>query len=246
MELIKFRNYSAYYKLKKDKYYIALKNLNFSINKGECLSVVGSSGCGKSTLIKSLLGSNEFTEGDIFFGGVNLDNVDISKKNIGYVAQDYSLYPSMTVYENIAYPLRLMKTNSGEIDDRVKEIAEKLEITYFLTRKPRQLSGGQQSRVSIARALIKYPKLLLFDEPFAALQPGLRVQMRELVKAIHSEYQPTIIFVTHDLEEAFYLADRILILQKGAVQQLGTKEEIELNPQSELIKEYLCKKEQAF
>lgn len=246
MELIRFKNYSAYYKLKKDKYYVALKNIDLGINKGEFLAVTGASGCGKTTFVKSLLGANEFVEGEILFDGKDLCGVNISEQNIGYVAQEYSLYPSMTVYENIAYPLRLMKTNSAETDKRVKEISEKLEISYILSRKPRQLSGGQQSRVSIARALIKHPRIILFDEPFANLAPDMRVQMRELIKTIHSEYRPTVIFVTHDLDEAFYLADRILVLKKGAVEQLDTVEKIRTEPISEPIREYLCEQRKAF
>lgn len=135
MELIRFVDYSAYYKLKRDQYYVALKKLNFSVQSGEFLVVVGSSGCGKTTLVKSLLGSNKLVEGDIFFDGKNLDDINISKQNIAYVAQDYNLYPSMTVYENIAYPLQLMKTDSLEIDRRVKGIAEKLEISFLLCKR---------------------------------------------------------------------------------------------------------------
>lgn len=239
MDIIRFSNYSAYYKLKKNRYYIALKNLDFSVKEGEVLAVVGPSGCGKTTLLKSIMGSNKLVEGDIFFDGKNLDGVDIGKQNIAYVAQDYNLYPSMTVYENIAYPLQIIRTDPAEIDRRVRQIAAKLNVSFLLTRKPKQLSGGQHQRVSIARALVKNPRLILFDEPFSNLEPTLREEMREYVKSIHEEYGTTMIFVTHDLEEAFFLADRILVLNKGAVEQLGSAEEVRRHPRSMFVKEFV-------
>lgn len=227
MELLRFKDYTVYYKLKKDEYLIALNKLNFSVESGEFLAVVGPSGCGKTTLIKSILGTNKLVEGDVYLNGKNLDDVNIGKENIAYVAQDYNLYPSMTVYENIAYPLKLMHTDMTELDKRVKEIAAKLGLSYLLTRKPKQLSGGQHQRVSIARALIKNPRLILFDEPFANLEPEMRIQLLEIIKGIHTEYKTTIIFVTHNLQEALYLADRILVMNKGKIERIGTKEEIE-------------------
>lgn len=227
MELLRFKDYTVYYKLKKDEYLIALNKLNFSVESGEFLAVVGPSGCGKTTLIKSILGTNKLVEGDVYLNGKNLDDVNVGKENIAYVAQDYNLYPSMTVYENIAYPLKLMHTDMTELDKRVKEIAAKLGLSYLLTRKPKQLSGGQHQRVSIARALIKNPRLILFDEPFANLEPEMRIQLLEIIKGIHTEYKTTIIFVTHNLQEALYLADRILVMNKGKIERIGTKEEIE-------------------
>ena len=236
MELLEFQDFSVYYKVKRDAYFPALDKLNLSIAQGDFVTVVGPSGCGKTTLLKSILGSCQWTSGRLLFHGMEIGDARLGRENIGYVAQDYNLYPSMTVYENIAHPLRVMHTDLKEIDARVKQIAARLDISPIQTRKPRQISGGQHKRVSIARALIKNPGLLLFDEPFAELEPRLREKLRTLVKQLHEEYRTTIIFVTHDLEEAVELAGKILVLNHGQAEEYGTKEEIMEHPKSELLR----------
>ena len=238
MEIIIFEDFSCYYK-NKTGYTKALDHLDFSIESGELFVIAGKSGCGKTTLLKCILGQCEYMEGKLFIDGVSMEDFDVKSGNIGYVRQETDLYPHMTVYENIAFPLRMIHTAQSEVDRRVKEIADKLDIRYLLTRKPRQLSGGQHQRIAIARALVKDPSILLFDEPFSNIDPTLRGQLRQLVKRLHQEYQTTMLFVTHDLEEAFSLADRILVLDNGRVEEIGVPIDMVHNHKSELLKEFL-------
>ena len=238
MEIIIFEDFSCYYK-NKTGYTKALDHLDFSIESGELFVIAGKSGCGKTTLLKCILGQCEYMEGKLFVDGVSMEDFDVKSGNIGYVRQETDLYPHMTVYENIAFPLRMIHTAQSEVDRRVKEIADKLDIRYLLTRKPRQLSGGQHQRIAIARALVKDPSILLFDEPFSNIDPTLRGQLRQLVKRLHQEYQTTMLFVTHDLEEAFSLADRILVLDNGRVEEIGIPIDLVHNHKSELLKEFL-------
>lgn len=239
-KLLEFKKFSAYYRQKKD-YVVALDEITFSVEDGEFLVIVGASGCGKTTLLKCVLGMCAVTSGEAFFNGEKLTAVKKNDKQIAYVSQEYSLYPTMTVYENIAFPLRNMHTPIDELDKRVRKMAEMLEIDWLLSRKPKQLSGGQHQRVAIARALIKNPRIILFDEPFANLHLDLRLQMRELVKKIHKEQNVTVLFVTHDLPEAMGLADRIIVLKDGKIEQIGTPRELEENPQAEILKEFFDK-----
>ena len=238
MEIILFEDFSCYY-INKTGYTKALDHLDFSIESGELFVIAGKSGCGKTTLLKCILGQCEYMEGKLFVDGVSMEDFDVKSGNIGYVRQETDLYPHMTVYENIAFPLRMIHTAQSEVDRRVKEIADKLDIRYLLTRKPRQLSGGQHQRIAIARALVKDPSILLFDEPFSNIDPTLRGQLRQLVKRLHQEYQTTMLFVTHDLEEAFSLADRILVLDNGRVEEIGVPIDMVHNHKSELLKEFL-------
>ena len=237
MQYIQFDDFSAYYKQKK-VYAAALDHLSFKIDKGEFFVVVGASGSGKSTLLKCILGLNRDIEGDLYIDGVSIDDLNAKDGNMAYVTQEIALYPHLTVYENIAFPLRLMHTPQDEVDRRVKEIAELVRVKWLLTRKPRQLSGGQQQRVAIARALIKNPQLLLFDEPFSNVDPSLRLELRQLVKQIHHRFGATTVFVTHDLTEAFFLADRIAVLEEGNVVQIGTPEQLRENPQATLLQAF--------
>ena len=238
MHIIEFSTYCAYYKTKSGMIK-ALDKLSFSIDTGEIFVVVGESGSGKTTLLKSVLGQCEYTEGDLFIDGMSVDDLSVSARNIGYVRQEADLYPHMTVYENIAFPLRIIHTAQTEIDRRVKEIADLLEIPWLLTRKPRQLSGGEQQRVAIARALVKQPELILFDEPFSNIEPNLRAEFRALLRKIHQALNPTILFVTHDLGEAFSLADHLLVLENGSIADFGTPTELLQQHHSVLLKGYL-------
>lgn len=238
MNTIELLDFSCFYQQGKD-YITAIDHLTCSIEAGELLVVVGRSGSGKTSLIKSILGMMPFIEGDLLIGGIRIDDYKVKDHNVAFVRQEIALYPHLTIYENIAFPLRSMKTPQPEIDRRVKEVAGLMDIDWLLTRKPRQLSGGQQQRVAIARALIKNPDIILLDEPFSNVEPETRMALRKLIKKIHSSYRSTIIFVTHDLSEAFFLADRILVLEEGRLAGLGTPQELQESPPSDLIKDFL-------
>lgn len=204
---------------------VALSDFSATFPSGEFCVILGYSGCGKTTLLKSIAGVLE-CNGAIFFNGENVTDYSADKRNVAFVSQDYVLYPNMTVFDNIAFPLKLMKVPKEEIRARVKEIAEKLDIFYCLTRKPKQISGGQQQRTAIARALVKRPDVILFDEPFSNLDASLRGEMRSLVKQATQSMNMTTLFVTHDFSEAMSLADRIYIVNDGKLEISGTKEEI--------------------
>ncbi len=240
MNAIELKDFSCYYKNKKE-YVTALSHLDLVVNQGEFLVVVGESGSGKSTLLKACLGLADYFEGDLLVDGTSVENLDLKSGRYAYVRQEIALYPNLTIYENIAFPLRVMKTAQQEVDRRVKEIADIIGMRPFLTRKPRQLSGGQQQRVAIGRALIKNPTFIFFDEPFSNVDISLRADLKVLVKKIHSQLKPTIVFVTHDLPEAFTLAERIVVLEEGKIVEIGTPEQLKKNPQSELIKQYLMR-----
>lgn len=225
MNTIEFQNFSCFYKNKKE-YVTALDRISLSVAQGEFLVVLGQSGSGKTTLLKCILGLCDYIAGELFIDGTAIDSFRLKESNIGYIRQELNLYPHMTVYDNIAFPLRTIHTPQAEVDRRVKEIAALLEIDWLLTRKPRQLSGGQLQRVAIARALIKNPVTVLFDEPFSSIDPKLRTEMRLLVKKIHQTYGCTMLFVTHDLTDALSLADRVVILEEGKIEAVGTPQEL--------------------
>lgn len=238
MSEIIFETFSAYYKHKKELVK-ALDALSFEIRDGEFFVVAGESGCGKTTLLRSILGTMEYTEGTLTVDGQPVDALSLQKRNIGYVGQEPGLYPHLTVYENIAFPLRTIHTAQDEIDRRVKGIAAMLEIDWLLTRKPKQLSGGQQQRAAIARALVKQPTILLLDEPFSDLEYAMHRELRLLIRQLQKQLQITAVFVTHDLAEAFSLADRLLVLENGAVADLAAPQELLKEHRSELLKEFL-------
>lgn len=223
MDIIAFEDFSFFYKNKKD-YIPALEHITFSVQAGELFVILGPSGCGKTTLLKSIMGFCDYITGALYIDGVAIDDFRLKNSNIGYVRQEADLYPHMTVYENIAFPLRNIHTPQEEVDRRVEQMAQMLDIAWLLTRKPKQLSGGQQQRVAIARALIKNPQLLLLDEPFSNIDPALRAELRQLVKEIHQKLHTTMLFVTHDYQDAYALAQRILILDEGKVSAIGTAE----------------------
>jgi ABC-type sugar transport system ATPase subunit len=238
MEAIKVENFSCYYKLDKGGYVTALDKVSFSVESGEMLTVIGESGGGKTTLLRCMLGLNDYTSGTLLMGGISADALDVADNNMAYVRQEIVLYPQMTVYENIAFPLRVMHTPQAELDARVKAIADTLDIRWLLTRKPGQLSGGQQQRVALARALVKRPQFILFDEPFANVDPSMRGQLRLLIKKLHQMDSATMVFVTHDIDEAFFLGDKILVLDTGKVEAFGTPEELRNCRTSALLNEH--------
>ena len=240
MEIIRLNNFSCFYQNKKE-YVTALDNVSFSIERGEFFVIIGESGCGKTTLLRSCLGLAPYYEGDIFVDGVSVDEMDLKRGRYAYVSQEIGLYPNLTVYKNIAFPLSVTHTLPQEIDKRVKKIAAELGIDFLLSRKPSQLSIGQQQRVAIARALIKDPTIMYFDEPFSNLDPVLRLELRSVVQKLHEAYGTTVVFVTHDISEALSIADRIAVLEKGKLLEIGTPEYLVQNGKSELIKGFLNK-----
>lgn len=237
--MIQCKDFSAFYVNKKEQV-TALDQITFSVKRGELFVVVGESGCGKTTLLKSILRMIDYVDGEMLVDGISIDDLDIKTCNFAFVDQDVTLYPNKTVYENIAFPLQMSRTPYEEIDRRVKEIADVMGIRWLLTRKPKQLSGGQHQRVGLARALIKNPDLVLLDEPFSNLDPETRREMRAFLRQLHEKYGTTVLFVTHDLTEAFSLADRMMVLDAGKVQVIGTPEELIRNPRSELLEVFLA------
>jgi len=225
MASVEFKNI-----VKKFKDNTVLNGVNFSVSNNEFIVIVGPSGCGKSTLLRMLAGLEEITAGDILIDGVRVNEYPPSKRGIAMVFQDYALYPHMTVEENMSFALRLRKTPKEEVDARVKEAADILQISHLLKRTPKQLSGGQRQRVAIGRAIVRSPKAFLFDEPLSNLDAKLREEMRVEINKLHHKLNATIIYVTHDQIEAMTLASRIVIMNKGIVQQLGTPMEVYNKP----------------
>lgn len=224
MDILLFDNFTAYVMVKKEAY-VALENISLSLPAGEFISVVGPSGCGKTTFLRSVLGLMKYTDGKVYLNGKDVKTIEMGKQNVSYVSQEYGVYPSMTVYENIAYPLRNSRCPFEEMDRRVKEMAKRLELSLFLTRKPKQLSGGQNQRVALGRALIKNPQLALFDEPFSNLDTPLRLELGGYLRALQKELNTTVLFVTHRLEEAYELSDRIVKLENGKVKDIILKQD---------------------
>jgi len=219
--------------------FVVLENLNFSIEDGEFVVILGPSGCGKTTLLRIIAGLERPTSGRIYFDGEDITDLPPSKRDVGMVFQNYALYPHMTVYENLAFPLKLKKVPKDEIDRRVKKIASILKIERHLHKKPRQLSGGQRQRVALGRALIKRPSLFLFDEPLSNLDANLRTEMRAEIGRLHREFQTTSIYVTHDQVEAMSLADRVLILNRGKIEQFADPLTVYHEPASAFVASFV-------
>ena len=209
---------------------LAVDNFNLHIQDKEFIVLVGPSGCGKSTTLRMVAGLEEISGGELYIGGQLMNDVAPKDRDISMVFQNYALYPHMTVRENIAFPLKLRKMDKAEIDQRVEQAAEILDITEYLDRKPKALSGGQRQRVAIGRAIVREPKVLLMDEPLSNLDAKLRNQMRaELIK-LRQRINTTFIYVTHDQTEAMTLGDRIVIMKDGVIQQIGTPQEVFNHP----------------
>ncbi|MDA9990882.1 ABC transporter ATP-binding protein [Paracoccaceae bacterium] len=198
-----------------------IEDVNLDISSKEFVVFVGPSGCGKSTLLRMIAGLEEISAGELFIDGSLMNNVDASKRGIAMVFQSYALYPHMTVKENMGFALKYAGAKKDEIIDRVAEVAKVLELDQLLDRKPKDLSGGQRQRVAIGRAIVRHPDVFLFDEPLSNLDAELRVQMRIEIARLHKELQTTIIYVTHDQVEAMTLADKIVVLKDGKIEQVG-------------------------
>ena len=210
-----------------------IKGIDLTIEKGEFMVFVGPSGCGKSTLLRLISGLEEITTGDMSFDGQRVNTLIPSKRGIAMVFQSYALYPHMKVYDNMAFGMKLEKSGEGEIRKRVTAAAKLLQIDHLLDRLPKQLSGGQRQRVAIGRAIVRDPRVFLFDEPLSNLDAALRVQTRlEIAKLHHAMKDVTMIYVTHDQVEAMTLADRIAVLRDGKLEQVGTPAELYERPNS--------------
>lgn len=207
-----------------------IKNLDLKIEDNEFIVLLGQSGCGKTTTLRAIAGLETIDEGDILIDGQAVQHLKCSDRDIAMVFQSFSLYPHMNVYENIAFPLRATRMNRAELDKEVREIARVLRIGDLLDRKPSSLSGGDMQRVAIGRALVRRPKAMLMDEPIGALDAKLREEMRTEIKRLHLKQGSTTIYVTHDQIEAMALADRIVIMHEGVLQQVGTPEEVYSRP----------------
>lgn len=221
--------------------YEALKNVNFSIQKGELVCLLGPSGCGKSTLLNIISGLLDATSGDIKFDGQSVIGVAPEKRDIGFVFQNYALFPHMTAEENVMFPLTVGKGKISKKEAR-KNVQKYLKLTHIediAHKKPGQLSGGQQQRVAIARALVQQPKVLLMDEPLSNLDARLRLQIREEIRALVKEVGITTIFVTHDQEEALSIGDRIILLNEGIVQQADKGQNLYLNPANRFVANFI-------
>ena len=210
--------------------FTALNDLNIGIEDKEFLVLVGPSGCGKTTALRCLAGLEEISLGRILIGNQVVNDVPPKDRDIAMVFQSYALYPHMTVFDNMAFGLKLRKVPKDEIKRRVEEAAQILGIESLLKRKPRELSGGQRQRVAVGRAIVREPKVFLFDEPLSNLDAKLRVQTRAEISKLHQRLQTTFIYVTHDQVEAMTLADRIVVLQAGRVEQVGTPMELYEKP----------------
>ena len=210
----------------------ALEDVNITINDGEFVVLVGPSGCGKTTLLRMVAGLEDITEGEISIGDKTVNDVAPKDRDIAMVFQNYALYPHMSVFDNMAFSLKLRKLPKDEIEQKVKEAAKTLEISELLDRKPKALSGGQRQRVAMGRAIVRNPQAFLMDEPLSNLDAKLRVQMRAELGQLHTQLQTTTLYVTHDQVEAMTMGDRVAVIRKGELQQIDTPREIYLKPKN--------------
>ncbi len=216
-----------------------IPGMSLRIEDGEFVSVLGPSGCGKSTTLFMLAGIYLPTAGELLFDGARVNEVEARDRNVGIVFQSYALYPHMTVFDNIAFPLRFQRASREEIDRRVREAAELVRVEDLLQRRPEQLSGGQQQRVALARALVKAPTLLLLDEPLSNLDATLRLAMRTEIKALQERLRVTTVLVTHDQVEATTMADRIVCMAHGRIEQIGTPDDLYLRPATKFVASFV-------
>ncbi|MCQ2742459.1 MAG: ABC transporter ATP-binding protein [Bacilli bacterium] len=221
MPKVEFSHVNAYYFRSRKERTQALFDCSMTLESGKTTVLLGPSGAGKSTILKIVTDSVPY-EGDITLDGVDIESKPLQERDLSYVSQSYALYPMMTVFDNIAFPLKNRGAKSDEVKERVYEIAEELGITFLLSRKPYALSGGQQQKVALARALVKKPSLLLLDEPLSNLDPESKEEAKHFVKQILSSMKLTSIYVTHDLMEASFLGDKIVVIDEGKVVFQGT------------------------
>jgi ABC-type sugar transport system ATPase subunit len=216
-----------------------IANLSVDVHEGEFMVFVGPSGCGKSTLLRMVAGLEGFQDGEIHIAGRKVNDLHPSERDIAMVFQDYALYPQMTVRKNMGFGLKMRKHDAADIQRRVADAAAILQIEHLLDRRPRELSGGQRQRVAMGRAIVRNPKVFLFDEPLSNLDAKLRVDMRSEIKALHQRLKTTSIYVTHDQVEAMTMADRIVVLNGGRIEQVGTPLELYHRPQTRFVAGFL-------
>ena len=214
-------------------------SISLAVDPGEFVVFVGPSGCGKSTILRMVAGLERITSGRLVIGDTDVTDMPPSQRGIAMVFQSYALYPHMSVYDNIAFSLRIAKLHKDEIKAKVTAAAESLQLTEYLDRLPKALSGGQRQRVAIGRAIVRNPKVFLFDEPLSNLDAALRTDMRAELAALHAKLQSTMIYVTHDQVEAMTLADRIVVMNSGRVEQVGKPMELYLAPQTPFVAEFI-------
>jgi len=219
--------------------YTAVNDVSLTINDGEFVALVGPSGCGKTTTLNLVAGLTSLSSGDIVIGGRVVNDVDPKNRDIAMVFQNYALYPQKTVYANLAFPLQMRKLGREEIDRKVKQAAQMLDMTHLLERKPRELSGGQQQRVALGRALVRDPAVFLMDEPLSNLDAKLRVQMRSEIKRFHQDLKATIIYVTHDQLEAVTMADKMAVMNGGFLQQYDAPAKVFANPVNMFVASFI-------
>jgi multiple sugar transport system ATP-binding protein len=215
--------------------FVAVDNATFEVADGEFVVLVGPSGCGKSTTLRMIAGLESISAGELRIGDRLVNDVPSSERDIAMVFQNYALYPHMTVYENMAFALRLRNEPKPEIDRRVREAGKILDIGSILDRKPRQLSGGQRQRVAVGRAIVRHPRVFLFDEPLSNLDAKLRVQTRKEIARMHRQLDATMIYVTHDQVEAMTMGDRIVVMSAGLIQQIGAPLDLYENPANQFV-----------
>lgn len=216
-----------------------LDNINIDIEKGEFVSLLGPSGCGKTTLLRIISGLESKNSGEIYVDGKEISKVSPAKRNIGIVFQNYVLFPNLTVYENIAYGLVNKKVKKEEIEKKVNNILDKIDLKHIKHKYPKQLSGGQQQRVALARAVVLSPKILLLDEPLSALDAKVRETLRKEIKALQKDLGITTIMVTHDQEEALTMSDKIVVINEGEIMQIGAPEEVYKNPANNFTADFI-------
>jgi sulfate/thiosulfate transport system ATP-binding protein len=217
----------------------AVNNVAFSVREGELVALLGPSGGGKTTVLRMIAGLEKPTEGEIIIRGQRMNDIPVQKRNIGFVFQNYALFQTMSVFKNIAFGLKIRKWKKKDIEARVAELLELLELKDLEKRYPHQLSGGQRQRVAIARALASKPDVLLLDEPFGAVDAKIRHELRQWLVSLHFELNVTTLFVTHDQEEAMEVSDRIIIFSKGNLEQIGTPREVYEQPANEFVARFI-------
>ncbi len=219
--------------------FVGVENLNLTVSNEEFLVLLGPSGCGKTTTMRMIAGLEEVTDGDIIIDGVRVNDLEPKDRNVSMVFQSYALYPNMNVYENIRFPLKVRKIPESEHKERVMRASSMVELDEFLHRKPAELSGGQRQRVALARAIVREPNVFLMDEPLSNLDAKLRVSTRAQIKNLSHELKVTTIYVTHDQIEAMTLADRVVVMKSGLVQQVGSPTEIYNRPANSFVASFI-------
>lgn len=221
--------------------FLAVNNVSLEVEPGQLVTLLGPSGCGKTTILRMLSGFTIPTQGSVFMGGEDMTNVPPNRRDVGMMFQSYALFPHLSVYENVAYGLRVKKIPKAELEERVENILQMMQISDFRDRIPEQLSGGQQQRVALARAIVTEPKILLFDEPLSNLDAKMREYMRDEIRKLQQRLGITSVYVTHDQEEAMAISDKVVIMNKGIIEQTGNPLDIYVRPNNKFVADFMGK-----